>query len=170
MKSFLANVFLALSIAFHIGMLWNLTAHFQWQSGFPPTWLPQKTGATAPDHWAPQKGLPWLRDRLMPTFEKKWADLKKEHVRSRELIAVPLRQTDNFGLDYLLRDANNTDPGGDFFQLVRSGLDVRNGTSIYENYPPDMDPQLKKLLDEATPFHPPNRYPPAFAYTVGSPA
>ncbi|MBN1879363.1 DUF2029 domain-containing protein [bacterium] len=167
MKTLSVNIFLAIAIVFHGVMLWNLAAHFQWQPGFPPTWLPQKTGAEIPDHWKPGNALPWFRESPPTGLEKKWVELKQAHIRSRELIAVPLRQTDNFGLDFLVRDANNTDPGGDFFQLMRSGFDVRQGTSIYENYPADMDPTVRKLLDDSTPFHPPNRYPPGFAYTVG---
>lgn len=167
MKRLLADIFLAVAVIVHIGMLWNLSAHFRWQSGFPPEWLPQKTGAAVPAHWGERRAEPELSGGWAAGFARRWADLKKNHVSSRELIRVPVRQTDNFGLDLLLRDANNTDPGGDFFQLVRSGHDVRQGTSIYQNYPPDMDPALRKLLDETTPFHPPNRYPPAFAFTIG---
>ncbi|MBN1295185.1 DUF2029 domain-containing protein [bacterium] len=168
MKRRYANGFLIIAILFHGIMLWNLAGHFAWQSGFPPRWLPEKTGTPTPAHWSSShRGIGPFRSRIDRNKEALWIVKKKEMVSSRSLMAVPTRQTDNFGLDFLVRDANNTDPGGDFFQLVRSGLDVRNGTSIYENYPKDMDPTIKRLMDEAVPFHPPNRYPPAFAFTIG---
>nr|HPQ40812.1 glycosyltransferase 87 family protein [bacterium] len=168
MKLRTANILLILAVVFHGVMLWNLTAHFAWQSGFPPRWLPQKTGTANPDHWAASHtGIGPFKHRIDPQREARWIDKKQQMVRSRSLMAVPPRMTDNFGLDFWVRDANNTDPGGDFFQLVRSGLDVRHGTSIYENYPPEMDPALKQYLNAAVPFHPPNRYPPGFAFTIG---
>lgn len=168
MKLRYANILLLLAVIFHLVMLWNLAGHFAWQSGFPPRWLPQKTGTQPPSHWAAShQGIGPFRQRIDSQREAKWIEKKQQMVRSRELMAVPPRMTDNFGLDFWVRDSNNTDPGGDFFQLVRSGLDVRHGTSIYENYPPDMDPGLRKYLDDSVPFHPPNRYPPAFAFTIG---
>ncbi len=167
MKKALVNGFLILAIVIHCVMLWNLAAHFDWKPGVPPEISPRKTGAATPGHWMPGKGLSLLSKESESRIADKWRQTVRYHVRSMELMALPPRQSDNFGLDLLMRDANNTDPGGDFFQLYRSGLDVRNGTSIYQNYPDDMDPRLKREMDQAVPFHPPNRYPPGFAWTIG---
>ncbi|MCD4654890.1 DUF2029 domain-containing protein [bacterium] len=168
MKLRYANIFLILAIMFHLFMLWSIAGHFVWQSGFLPTWLPQKTGTEKPAHWSSShQGISLFKNRIDPHHEAKWIQKKQEMVNLSQLMAVPQRHTDNYGLDFLVRDSNNTDPGGDFFQLVRSGLDVRQGTSIYENYPSDMNSAVKKYLDDSVPFHPPNRYPPGFAFTIG---
>lgn len=168
MKLRYANAFLVIAVIIHAVMLVNIAGHFTWQPGFLKTWLPQKTNAVKPAHWADSHaGIGPFLNRYDEDHEALWQAKKKSLVKGSTLMAVPPRMTDNFGLDFLVRDANNTDPGGDFFQLVRSGLDVRNGTSIYENYGSEMDPILKRQMDDAVPFHPPNRYPPGFAFTIG---
>ena len=69
--------------------------------------------------------------------------------------------------EYFFRDAFRTDPGGDFFQIYHSGFDVRYGLSIYENYTKNNNKKLIKQINKDIPFHPPNRYLPIFAFTVG---
>jgi hypothetical protein len=162
-----AKELIALAIVSHCYMLWNLISHFEWISFCPPSWEPVITGAFPPAHWqkkAVDKSTVPEKDSW---FEKKLDEMKELEICSKGLIKVPNRQTDNLGLDFLLRDSTRTDPGGDFFQIYHSGFDVRWRLSIYENYPKEMDADFRNLLREIAPFHPPNRYPPPFAYTAG---
>jgi hypothetical protein len=167
MKKASVTIILILAVLFHLGMLVNLFMHFKWEPGLPPVLTPQETGADVPKHWKPGMALPLFEKNRHSRFEAAWIEAKLSHVRSRELIAVPARHTDNFGLDLFLRDANNTDPGGDFFQLYQSGIDIRRGTSIYANYSEEDRRAIAASADVPLPLHPPNRYPPGFAYTFG---
>ena len=128
MKKACVNIFLILAVLFHLGMLVNLAMHFNWRAGEVS---PRKIGAETPEHWNPNAGLSIFKKSGNSRFEQRWRDITQELVRSKELKSIPVRTTDNFGLDFFVRDANNADPGGDFFQLYQSGIDVRRGTSIY---------------------------------------
>ncbi len=160
--------FLLMTILFHGVMLINLTAHFQWESWVPPRWHPVKTNAGTPEHWKKGSGISWLwRDTKAEWFDEQLQAEKKSNLRAKRLLKLPDRQTDNFGLDFWIRDATRTDPGGDFFQLYQSGWDARHGFSIYETDDSRMRSHTFPNVYDNIPFHPPNRYPPGFVYTIG---
>ncbi|MBN2056881.1 DUF2029 domain-containing protein [bacterium] len=94
---------------------------------------------------------------------------EKNGIALKNFISIPPRRSSNLGLDRFVRDANKTDPGGDFYQLWRAGLNLRHDLSIFEQYDADSDMKLVKRLDRITPFHPPNRYLPAMIYLAGLP-
>ncbi|MGB3977284.1 MAG: glycosyltransferase family 87 protein [bacterium] len=167
MKNTWSNIFLILAILFHLGMLVNLAMHFEWHADFSAMISPRKIGAKTPEHWNSGNGIALFAKSGRSRFEEKWRELKRSLVNSKELNSNPARCTDNFGLDFLVRDANNADPGGDFFQLYQSGIDFRRGTSIYENYTIKDRAKISKSPVTLPVFHPPNRYPPGFAYTIG---
>lgn len=167
LKRIVIYLFLGASVLIHIAMLLNLAAHFN-MTLVPPGWTPVKSPvANRPAHWARDNQDGFFRSLEMPYFESRYRDLKQKEVSSKGLMKVPPRKTSNFGLDLFLRDANNTDPGGDFFQLYQSGLDARRGITIYESNPVSLEKGSIPKLTSSTPFHPPNRYPPPFAYTFG---
>ncbi len=160
-------LFLAAALIVHVGMLLNLAAHFK-MTLVPPGWSPVRSGAQRPAHWAKGAGFEWLRDFEMPYFEGRYRAMKNRETSSKALLKIPDRRTSNSGLDFFLRDANNTDPGGDFFQLYQSGEDARRGITIYESNPAYLEKNgAVPKLSSTAPFHPPNRYPPPFAFTIG---
>ncbi len=167
MKKVWSNIFLIAAVLFHLGMLVNLAMHFEWHTDFSAMISPRKIGAKTPEHWNPDNGIALFAKSGQSRFEEKWRELKQSLLNSKELKSIPVRHTDNFGLDFFVRDANNADPGGDFFQLYQSGIDIRRGTSIYENYTNEDRGKISKSPVKLPVFHPPNRYPPGFAYTVG---
>ncbi len=164
-KKTLIIIFASACFLFHGAMLLNLGLHFQFARYMPPKFQPVKSGTPRPAHWSSSKVNTGADDPNR--FEKKLRIIQKREIQSKGLMAVPPRHTDNFGLDFLFRDANHTDPGGDFFQYYQSGYDARYGTSIFENYREDTPKDLVRKLKSVAPFHPPNRYPPGFVYTFG---
>jgi Glycosyltransferase family 87 len=156
---------LLLAALIHGAMLANLANHFTLDAG---GWTPVQTGRTPPVHWNRNvRPTGPFTDPGSHHFEKKLKTLKDHEIRTKPLMFVPPRKTDNFGLDLWVRDSNRTDPGGDFFQIYYAGLAAREGLSIFENDPPGPDRVRAEQLKRTIPFHPPNRYPPPFIYTAG---
>ncbi|MBN1355466.1 DUF2029 domain-containing protein [bacterium] len=161
----MAQVVLFMAAIAHGIMLANLARHFTWSGG---ELVPIRTGSRPPAHWnrGHRSSGPLSRPGTH-RFEQKLRELKAHEIRTRQLISVPPRQTDNFGLDLWVRDANRTDPGGDFFQIIYAGTALRKGLNIYENDSSEADTRRATILKRTVPFHPPNRYPPGFIYTAG---
>ena len=167
-RRWLPWLLLIAAVGFHLLMLWNIAAHFQWQPNGRWGWEPVRHDVDRPAHWdrnappiGPFKTAPGHR------FQQQLTRMKDTETAAKGLMFVPPRRTSNFGLDFWVRDANHTDPGGDFYQLYYGGLAARHGVSIFENDPDGFKPKLIKRLKTQTPFHPPNRYPPGFIYSIG---
>ncbi len=145
----------------HVFMLCNLAAHFTWNHGPQP----RLTNTPLPSGWT--KKIKPVEQESANRFARALREQKKREIESKGLMFYPRRKTDNFGLDLFVRDATRTDPGGDFFQLYAGGYAARFGASIFEA--PQSTPRnlLYEKIKKTIPFHPPNRYPPGFIFTVG---
>lgn len=160
-------IILILAVIVHTLFLVNFLAHFCIESYSPLSVTLCKRFKTSPI-----KGILPADYLSTPSFLQSFEDrfwAHKHDIALQDFISIPPRKTNNFGFDLLVRDANNTDPGGDFFQIYRSGLDWRRGFSIYENYDEKIDPRLIQRLNQRTPFHPPNRYLPIITILAGLP-
>ena len=159
---------LVVAIGFHLVMLWNIAGHFQWNESGKWGWEPIRRDISKPEHWDRDAlAIGPFKTSPKHVFQQKLNQMKIAESSEKGLMFVPPRRTSNFGLDFWVRDANHTDPGGDFYQLFYGGLAARWGISIFENDPSGFKPKLIKRLKSQVPFHPPNRYPPGFIYSFG---
>lgn len=162
-----SKIILLSAMLYHALFLVSILAHFRLTTEPSLAVVPHKqpdrvafTGLISPKSL---KSPSWLN-----YFERKHA-AEKRQVSLGTFIKIPPRTSSNILLDRFVRDANKTDPGGDFFQLWRAGLNLRHGLSLFENYGAGDDPVKVERLNKITPFHPPNRYLPAMIYAVGYP-
>ena len=158
------KTFLIIGALLHLIMLVNLGAHFQ--PGESNSLVqPVRREAHSVGGYLSPAPPPEERDRNF--IESRHYQKKENSLKKMTLQALPKRETNNFGLERLIRDLTRTDPGGDFFQLYAGGIALKLGVNIFEEPIAGTDPSLLKRVRNSAPFHPPNRYPPVVIQSLG---
>ncbi len=162
-------VFFILSVIIHIFFLYSIARHFDIKTAngsfkIAPVKIPgneQKHRGVVPEECLRTPGV-------FRYFEEKFWEEKRKTALGK-FMSIPPRKTTNQLMDLLVRDANNTDPGGDFYQIWRAGRDLRYNLSLFQNYNERDSKRAIEELNAVDPFHPPNRYLPAMIYLFGLP-
>ncbi len=150
----------------HLFSVVTILHHLKFASVFPLEIQPVQNAPDLRKIMKAGERIPLQKKTIEDIFrlKKEVQPEKKGKVETR-LHQIPRRKGRYF-FDRLFAEPVVLNPGYDFFQFYKSGIDFREGLGIYENYGED-EIERAAELQSLTPFHHPNRYLPVFAVPTG---